>query len=182
MENLSMKQRFQLLLTPVLMVVLGAVLLVRPDSASALVGTVLGWLLIAVGVVCALYAAKVRDLVVLRALPAIACFAVGVWMLKHPLALAAALGRIAGLLIALQGVQDIINAKRWKCGMSWAIATAAMGAVLVLLPMTASRLVLGACGLALVVMGGLEAWGRMRLSTSGGGESNVFDNDSFDPQ
>lgn len=175
MEGLSVKQRLQLLLTPVLMIVLGIILLVRPDSASALVGTVLGWGLIAMGAVCVVYAAIARDLVVLRALPALACFAVGVWMLRHPLALAVALGRIAGLFIALQGIQDIINAKRWKCGMSWAIAAVAVGVVLVLVPMTASRLVLGACGLALIAAGGVEAWGRIRLSVPGQETSDPFD-------
>ena len=37
-------------LTPVLMVILGIVLVVRPDSASALVGKVLGWVLLVVGI------------------------------------------------------------------------------------------------------------------------------------
>lgn len=174
MENLSLKQRCQLLLTPVLMILLGVILLVRPDSASALVGTVLGWVLIAVGAVCALYAVKMRDLIILRALPAIACFAVGVWMLRHPLALAAALGRIAGLLIALQGVQDIINARRWNCGMRWAVIAVAVGVLLVLVPMTASRLVLGICGLVLIALGGVEGWARIRMGNSGG-ESIVLD-------
>ena len=39
----------KLLITPVLMIVLGIALVVRPDSASALVGKILGWVLIFMG-------------------------------------------------------------------------------------------------------------------------------------
>ena len=39
----------RLMLTPVLLAVLGVVLVLRPDSASALIAKVLGWLLVLLG-------------------------------------------------------------------------------------------------------------------------------------
>lgn len=165
MKDFSFKQKCQMLLTPALMVVLGIILLVRPDSASALVGMVLGWVLIAAGVSCTAFLIKIRDFVVFRALPAIACFVVGVWLLKNPLALASVLGRIAGVIIALQGIQDILHAIEWKCGMTWAVVATAVGVLLILVPMTASRLVMGLCGVALILLGAAEGYGRVKLES-----------------
>ncbi len=165
MKNFTLKQKTQMLLTPVLMVILGIILLVRPDSASALVGKVLGWLLIAGGVVCTAFVIKIRDYIVFRAVPAIACFAVGVWLLNNPLALASVLGRVAGILIALQGIQDILHAIEWKCGMTWAVVATGVGVLLVCVPMTASRLVMGLCGAALILLGAAEGYGRIKLGS-----------------
>ena len=50
MKKKDMQSMVRLMLTPVLMVILGIVLVVRPDSASALVGKVLGWVLLVVGI------------------------------------------------------------------------------------------------------------------------------------
>lgn len=171
MKDFSLKQKCQMLLTPALMVILGIILLIRPDAASALMGKILGWVLIAAGVVCTAFVIKVRDYVVFRALPAIACFAVGVWLLNHPLALASVLGRVAGVVIALQGIQDILHAIEWKCGMSWAVVATAVGALLILVPMTASRLVLGVCGAALILLGVAEGYGRVKLGSPIAGET-----------
>lgn len=165
MKNFTLKQKFQMFLTPVLMVILGIILLVRPDSASALVGKILGWMLIAAGVVCTAFIIKIRDFVVFRAVPAIACFAVGVWLLNHPLALASVLGRVAGIVIALQGIQDILHAIEWKCSMTWAVVATAVGVLLVCVPMTASRVVMGLCGVALILLGAAEGYGRMKLGS-----------------
>ena len=41
-------QMARLLLTPLVMVLLGLLLLLRPDSASALVGRVIGWILVVI--------------------------------------------------------------------------------------------------------------------------------------
>ena len=50
MKKKDVQSMVRLMLTPVLMVILGIVLVVRPDSASALVGKVLGWVLLVVGI------------------------------------------------------------------------------------------------------------------------------------
>ena len=82
--------------------------------------------------------------------------------MRNPLGLAAAIGRIAGVLILIRGVQDMINASRWKCGMRYALISAILGAVLILLPMTTSRIVMVLLGLLVALLGVLMAWDRLK--------------------
>ena len=58
----------KLLLTPVLMIILGIALILRPDSASALVGKILGWVFILAGVAMAVESLAVRDITTGRVL------------------------------------------------------------------------------------------------------------------
>ena len=156
-------QMARLLLTPLVMVLLGLLLLLRPDSASALVGRVIGWILVVIGGGLVLDSILVRDAMAGRILFAAVTLAVGVWLVRNPLRLAAMVGRIAGLLILIRAAQDIVNASRWNCGMRYAIVSAFIGAVLIVLPMTTSRLVMVLLGLVVIVLGGLMAWDRLKL-------------------
>lgn len=70
---------------------------------------------------------------------------------------------LLGLLILIRAAQDIVNASRWNCGMRYAIVSALIGAVLIVLPMTTSRLVMVLLGLVVIVLGGLMAWDRLKL-------------------
>ena len=156
-------QMARLLLTPLVMILLGLLLLLRPDSASALVGRVIGWILVVIGGGLVLDSILVRDAMAGRILFAAVTLAVGVWLVRNPLRLAAMVGRIAGLLILIRAAQDIVNASRWNCGMRYAIVSALIGAVLIVLPMTTSRLVMVLLGLVVIVLGGLMAWDRLKL-------------------
>ena len=147
----------------ILAALLGLLLLLRPDSASALVGRVIGWILVVIGGGLVLDSILVRDAMAGRILFAAVTLAVGVWLVRNPLRLAAMVGRIAGLLILIRAAQDIVNASRWNCGMRYAIVSALIGAVLIVLPMTTSRLVMVLLGLVVIVLGGLMAWDRLKL-------------------
>lgn len=148
MKKKDMQSMVRLMLTPVLMVILGIVLVVRPDSASALVGRIL--------------------FVVVAA-------ALGLWLVRNPLRLAAALGRVAGLLILVRAVQDIINAARWKCGMKYALLSAIIGGLLILLPMTTSRAVWVIVGLLVIAVGVLMAIDRLKPGKLLGDGGNIID-------
>ena len=163
MKKKNMQSMVRLMLTPVLMVILGIVLVVRPDSASALVGKVLGWVLLVVGIGLLVESIAVKELTTSRILFVVVAAALGLWLVRNPLRLAAALGRVAGLLILVRAVQDIINAARWKCGMKYALLSAIIGGLLILLPMTTSRLVMVLLGLVVIVLGSLMAWDRLKL-------------------
>ena len=158
-----MKKNFtmyaKLLLTPLLMILLGVVLMVRPDSGSALVG---GWALILLGGGLILDSLLIPSALTGKILFAAAALAAGVWLVRNPLGLAAAIGRIAGVLILIRGVQDMINASRWKCGMRYALISAIVGAVLILLPMTTSRIVMVLLGLLVALLGVLMARDRLK--------------------
>ena len=153
MKKKNMQSMVRLMLTPVLMVILGIVLVVRPDSASALVGKVLGWVLLVVGIGLLVESIAVKELTTSRILFVVVAAALGLWLVRNPLRLAAAMGRIAGLLILVRAVQDIVNATRWKCGMKYALLSAIIGGLLIVLPMTTSRLVFSACGLVVLLLG-----------------------------
>lgn len=143
----------RLIATPVLLMVLGLILLIHPDSASALVAQILGWVLLIAGVVFAVSAIAGHFDTVGKVLSAVCCFAVGAWLLRNPLMLAAGLGRLAGILLVVRGVQDILNASRYHYGILPAVITTVLGAVLIALPMATSRFVMSLCGLLVLIVG-----------------------------
>lgn len=155
---------------PLLLAALGLVLIVNPDSASAFLAKLLGWILIGIGAVCGLMAiggtAAGR---VGKILAAVAAVAGGAYLLANPLILAEALGIILGIVLAAQGVGDLITAlkargsdARFSPGFLMSVITAAVGVALILLPMTASRLMIRICGVVVLLVGGTELWDRLR--------------------
>ena len=101
MKKTEIRNLVRLMLTPALMVLLGILLIVRPDSASAVVGKILGWGMILLGAGTLIESLAVRDIAASRVLFVAVTLALGSWLLRNPLRLAAALGRVAGLLILL---------------------------------------------------------------------------------
>ena len=77
MKKKDVQSMVRLMLTPVLMVILGIVLVVRPDSASALVGKVLGWVLLVVGIGLLVESIAVKELTTSRILFAVVAAALG---------------------------------------------------------------------------------------------------------
>lgn len=142
-----------LFLTPAVLIVLGLILVVNPDSASALIARIFGWLLLAAGVGFAVAALVDRIGTVAKVISALLCLAVGSFLLRNPLVLAAGIGRLAGILLTLRGIQDMIAAGRWHKGMLTAVITTIVGVILLVLPMTTSRLVLLVCGVVMLVSG-----------------------------
>lgn len=163
------------MLTPLLMILLGVVLMVRPDSASALVGKIAGWILIILGGGLILNTFLTRSGLTGKVLFAAVALAAGIWLVRNPLRLAAAIGRIAGMLILIRSIQDIINASRWKCRMGYAIVAALTGTILILLPMTTSRLVMVFVGLIVTVLGVLTARDRLKFGKLLPDGENIID-------
>lgn len=143
----------KLIATPVLLIVLGLILLIHPDSASVLAAQILGWVLLAAAVGFGVSAIAGHFGTVGKVLSAIGCFAVGLWLLRNPLMLAAGLGRLVGILLAVRGVRDLLDAAQWHLGMLSAVTTLLLGIVLIALPMTTSRVVISLCGLLVVAVG-----------------------------
>lgn len=165
----------RLMLTPVLLAVLGVVLVLRPDSASALIAKVLGWLLVLLGGGTLLSAFLSREGAVGKVVFSVLCLAVGAWLLRNPLHLAAAIGRVAGLMILVRSVQDILSALQWKNGMTYALIAAAVGVLLIVLPMTTSLLVITLCGLVLVFLAVMMGLDRLRFFRHSGGGPDIID-------
>lgn len=146
---------------PVLLCVVGGVLLLTPDTASALVGKVAGFGLVAVGVLHLVDSLSSRLDNRKRLAIALVCLAAGGWLLAHPLMLAAWIGRLVGIFFILRGIASLAEA--WKLGQkcTWPLITTLAGVLLVLSPMITSRLFLHALGLVLLLVGAVQVVTRL---------------------
>ena len=141
------------LASPVLLMVLGVILILNPDTASYLIARILGWALSLIGIGLGISALVSRDGLTGKVLGAIACAGIGGWLAANPLLLAAGIGRLLGILIAARGLRDIFQSRHRGHGQWIAIITAIVGIVLVVLPMTTSRLVFSICGVVVLGIG-----------------------------
>lgn len=170
----------QQLLTPGLMVVLGLILIFSPDSASALLAQILGWLMAAAGVF--LIVSGVRNKALALVLYGAACLLLGIWLIRNPLVLARSIGRITGIVLLARGIGDILESSREKRELLIPILTAGLGGVLLLLPMTTSRVVMVLFGVVLLLLGAATLAARIRLLRSrvlpgADDDSNIIDID-----
>lgn len=143
----------RLILAPILVIVLGLVLIFNPDSASALISKVLGWILICIGVGIGLSAVFTENARVFRGITAVLFAVAGGWLVKNPLALAAWIGRIIGVLLVIDGVQDMANLRRVDKSFLMPLIVTVVGVILVVMPMTTSRLVFTLCGVVVLIIG-----------------------------
>lgn len=167
----------QLYLAPVLVILLGVLLLVSPDSASVLISRLLGGLLTILSIgfgIAALVSERGR---VGRLITAAALILAGTVLYRNPLLLASFAGRVVGLLLLLDGLGDIINAHRRGVRFLMPLIVTILGAVLVLIPMTASRLVFSLCGLVVTIIGIVMLLDRLRNRRLPGGDNdpNIID-------
>ena len=140
-------------LAPGLVILLGLVLVVNPDSAPALIAKLLGWVMIAVAIGLGISAIVTRQSTIGKGIAAVALAVVGGWLTSNPLALAAWIGRFVGILLVVDGVQDILAARKQGVSYRMPIIVTAIGAVLILLPMTTSRVVFTLCGIVVLIVG-----------------------------
>lgn len=141
------------LASPIAVMLLGLLLVVNPDSASILIARILGWGLTVVGIGFGIAAIIDRDHAVRSGVTAVIFACAGGWLTANPLLLAAWIGRIIGALIVFRGVRDLIISGRYGYSRLLALVTAAVGAILVVLPLTASRLVFSLCGAVVLMLG-----------------------------
>ena len=139
--------------TPAVLILLGLVLIFCPDTASALISKVAGWGLMMAGIIVAVAMVVDRNWSVSRVLTILVLAALGRWLMTHPLAWAAWGGRIIGILLLLRGIRDFTQSA-FAQGKVLSVVTAVLGLVLILLPMTASRMVFSLCGVVILVVGG----------------------------
>lgn len=161
---------------PVLMAVLGLVLLFNPDSASALIAKIAGWvLLIACGIsAVASFLDGIRGG---RLFFSVAGALVGMWLLGNPLVLASALGRFAGILLLYRGGRDLWEYRQYagKAPIVGIVA-AVLGAVLFFLPLSASRLLFSLVGLVLIAVAVAEIYDRLKIRRLlDSGDPNIID-------
>lgn len=185
MKKYTPAQLVRMLAMPALTVILGLILLLSPDSASALVGQVLAWVTILAAV--ALGAGSIFGSAVGRngkTVAAVVCGVAGVWMLLNPLFMARILGRILGTFLLLRGLQMIrehMPPRGSKLAFSPALGAATavtvLGIALILVPMTASRAAFSILGVILIGVGVAEGFDRIRGRNllEEGSDPNIID-------
>lgn len=151
----------QLYLAPVLVILLGVLLLINPDTASILISRLLGGVLTILGIgfgIGALMSSRKTGKLIL----ALGFLAAGSILNFNPLLLASFAGRIVGLLLLIDGIGDLMNARRQGIRGLMPLIVTMLGAVLTLMPMTASRLVFSLCGLLVAITGIVMLLQRLR--------------------
>lgn len=138
--------------SPAALILVGAVLLFSPDSASVLIARVLGWGFLIAGAGFGIAAFTTHSGTTGKVIGALACLSVGTWLTANPLALAAWVGRILGILLLIRGGRDFFQSNLRE-GKILSGVVAALGLVLIVLPMTTSRLVFSLCGLVILILG-----------------------------
>ena len=139
--------------TPIVLIALGLVLIFCPDTASALISKVAGWGLLMAGIIVAVAMVVDRNWSVTKILTILVFVGLGRWLMAHPLAWAAWGGRIIGALVLLRGIRDFTQSA-FTQGKVLSALTALLGLVLLLMPMTASRMVFSLCGVVVLAVGG----------------------------
>ena len=167
----------RLLLVPVLLILLGLILVVSPDTASALISRLIGYILTLAAIVTGLAAVFGSAGKVRKGIIAVVLAMVGGWLMAHPLWLTAWISRFLGMLIMINSGMDLIYAIKSKRNIVFHAAATTIGAVLILMPMSASRLVFTLCGVAVLVIGGMMFFDRIRGRRwlNAGDDPNIID-------
>lgn len=134
---------------PVLLVLMGLVLIILPDSASILISGIIAWVLAMAGL-CYLvfsFASRRRTRNVITGM---FCLILGVFLVKNPLFLARNLGRVLGVLLAVEGID---NLSKGAAGKTMGLLTLLGAGLLLTAPMAASRMVFTLCGVLLAALG-----------------------------
>lgn len=152
-KNIKIPELLFQLASPAALILLGLVLIVSPDSAAILVARLLGWGLTLVGIGFGIAAILDRNGAVKKGITAVLFVCAGGTLSANPLVLAAFVGRIIGVLIVVRGVRDLLLCSSYGYSRSLALITVAVGIVLVVLPMTTSRLVFSLCGIVVLLIG-----------------------------
>ena len=159
MKGINWKFRHRSNLGSILMIVFGAVLVMNPDSASALVSAILGWGLVIVGAV--LLVGGILDGREGGSIgQGVLFLLVGSWLRRNPLMIATVVGVLLGLTAVQHGWRALENAQRskrnggfWIPGAVLAAVELLVGVRLIFSPLSVSRVVLTLAGIAMAACG-----------------------------
>lgn len=177
MKKQDILSMIQLLLVPVMLILLGLILVVNPDTASVLISKLLGYVLTLCAVGTGLAAIFSHSGKVRKGIAAVVLAMAGGWLMMHPLWLTAWISRFLGILIMVNSGMDLAYAVKQKRNVLFHAAATAVGAVLVLMPLSASRLVFTLCGIAVLAIGGIMFVDRIRCRRwlTEGDDPNIID-------
>ena len=150
-------------------IALGLILLLVPDSAAIIIAYGVGGILLLGGIV--LGAGGLLDRRLSRILWGLVCLSIGGTLLGNPLLLARNLGRFLGIWLAMEGGDCLRKGNR-----VFGVVILVAALVLVLSPMTLSRLLFSACGLVVLLIGiGMLADRLKNQKYLDEGDDNIID-------
>ena len=150
-------------------IALGLILLLVPDSAAIIIAYGVGGILLLGGIV--LGAGGLLDRRLSRILWGLVCLSIGGTLLGNPLLLARNLGRFLGIWLAMEGGDCLRKGNR-----VFGVVILMAALVLVLSPMTLSRLLFSACGLVVLLIGiGMLADRLKNQKYLDKGDDNIID-------
>ena len=145
----------------VLMLLIGLLFLLFPDSAVALTTFGLALLLIAIGGVSAVRMLFFNHRELSDWFYTIGGLGLGIYLFLDPMSLADSLGRFLGLFLLIQGMSNL-RRSRTDWGKALGIITALGGIILFLIPRTLVNTLLALVGLILLVIVGVNLLGALR--------------------
>ena len=183
MKGINWKSMHRSNLGSILMIVFGAVLVMNPDSASALVSAILGWGLFVIGAVLVVGGfLDGRDGGSIG--QGVLFLLVGSWLRRNPLMIAKVVGVLLGLTAVQHGWRSLENAQRskrnggfWIPGAVLAAVELLVGVRLIFSPLSVSRVVLTLACIAMAACGIWELISRRREKKYIPGTPNIIDAD-----
>lgn len=161
-----MRERFRRIfgsirLSSVILILIGAVLLLRPDAGAKALTLVAGWILIAAGAACLGGALLARMTLGYGTMgSSLMMLLLGLLIVTRPMMLASLFGVVIGAYLVFSGLGSLgdagrlrANGQSWVPGMLWGGASVVVGVYLIISPMTSSRFVMMIAGLAMIACG-----------------------------
>lgn len=164
MNAIFQKQRRSSIVAALVTLALGLVLIFWPDHTAAVLGMLLGGALLAVGLIYVLgWTARRRgeEAPVYALIPGVVLCALGLWLLREPLAMAALVQYIFGAVLIFHGVIDLqgglalmrMGWRRWWADLLLGVVTVLLGLVVLANPFAAFDMLLMLLGCSLVFDG-----------------------------
>lgn len=172
------KKIWDLLGLHLLLILFGAILLLWPSSAVALVTKIMAWILILAGVWNVIKNLMNRIEGVKSWIWAVLYLVVGGYMLANPLTISDLIGRVLGVMLITQGVRDLRKSHQ-TAGKALGGLTLAAGVILCLMPRTLTNTLLALAGLVLIAIGVINCFSRLRgyRQLEEGSDPNIIDAD-----
>lgn len=148
-------------LSSVILILIGAVLLVRPDVGSKAVILTLGWILViagGIGLAASFWSRMAFGYGTMGSSMMMLLF--GALILSSPIVLASLFGVVLGAYLVFSGLGSFVDAGRlrkngqsWILGMIWGIISVVIGVYLIISPMASSRFVMTVAGIMMIACG-----------------------------
>ncbi len=148
-------------LSSVILILIGAVLLVRPDAGSRAVILTLGWILAiagGLGVAASVFSRMTFGYGTMGS--SLMMLLLGVLILSRPMVLASLFGVVLGAYLVFSGLGSFADAGRlrsngqgWILGMVWAVISVVAGVYLIISPMASTRFVMIVAGIMMIACG-----------------------------